>query len=349
MNDNDIDAILSSASADLGLTQTFQPDENVASSQGAASVDSDLEALRNLRDQLSGRSSIDSPAVTVVEQGILHQALNDAVTYDGPTLAAIERLGREAIDAANQAIAETTEEAPQSSERERIMNALNSKTRFKGAEWFSKLSAQRVTVVGIGGIGSWLSLLLSRLGVGLNLYDMDTVSRVNLAGQLYKYADIGRGKCAALNDTIQMFNDGYVDVNTYSRMYTGEYYTPNFVMCGLDNMASRQTIFHNWWSNNKGDRFKVFIDGRLSPEGFQIFSMCGTDTDRADRYMKDWLFSDEEADAAVCSYKQTTFMAAMIASVMTNILINYVSEDEFRNVPFYTEYSGDTMLFKNTD
>ena len=59
--------------------------------------------------------------------------------------------------------------------------------RFSSADWFEKIKEQEVVLAGLGGIGSWCALLLSRLDIRyLTLYDDDVVDSVNLAGQFYR-------------------------------------------------------------------------------------------------------------------------------------------------------------------
>ena len=68
------------------------------------------------------------------------------------------------------------------------------------------------------------------------------------------------------------------------------------------------------------------------------------------KYEKDYLFRDSEAEETICSYKQTTFMANMIASVMVNLFVNFCANEcdplVPRDLPFFTEYSAETMFFK---
>ena len=65
--------------------------------------------------------------------------------------------------------------------------------RFKGADWFEIVQEQDVILAGLGGIGSWVSLFLSRLGPKtISLYDDDHFEEHNLSGQAFK---IGRASC----------------------------------------------------------------------------------------------------------------------------------------------------------
>ena len=61
-------------------------------------------------------------------------------------------------------------------------------SRFKDAPWFPK-EETNVIVGGAGGIGSWLTLLLSRAGFYPVVYDFDVLEGHNLAGQLYTQKD----------------------------------------------------------------------------------------------------------------------------------------------------------------
>jgi hypothetical protein len=69
-----------------------------------------------------------------------------------------------------------------------------------------------------------------------------------------------------------------------------------------------------------------------------------------DEYYNKYLFSDSEADATVCSMKQTTYLACMIGSVMTNLFTNWVANliDPVipYDLPFFTEYDAQNMIFK---
>jgi hypothetical protein len=82
----------------------------------------------------------------------------------------------------------------------------------------------------------------------------------------------------------------------------------------------------------------------------QIFCITGDDTANMARYSNNYLFSDDEADETVCSMKQTTYLACMIGSLMTNLFTNFVAN--LLNpvipydLPFFTEYDAQNMIFK---
>lgn len=223
-------------------------------------------------------------------------------------------------------------------------------SRFSGASWFLDISKCRVTLAGVGGIGSYVAFLLSRLNIeSLVLYDPDIVEEGNLSGQLHPRNYIGELKLDSIAATMENFS-GFFRHNLFSRAFTaGETHHMNDIaICGFDNMQARKMFYTAWKSRPTS---KLFIDGRLAAEEFQVFAIEMGDERAMREYENKWLFNDDEAEGEVCSYKQTSYMAAMIGSVITNIFVNYVanhgSQEVFmdRTVPFLTTYQGSQMKF----
>ncbi len=70
-----------------------------------------------------------------------------------------------------------------------------------------KLSAAKVAVCGLGGLGSVVAVALARAGIGqLHLIDFDRVDLSNLNRQQYALCDLGRPKPEALRDEILRFS-----------------------------------------------------------------------------------------------------------------------------------------------
>ena len=91
-------------------------------------------------------------------------------------------------------------------------------------------------------------------------------------------------------------------------------------------MEARKILYNKWkalaksFSAAQQGEF-LFIDGRMNAEEFQIFSITGDDDYNMKRYEEEFLFSDAEVAPAVCSYKQTTYCASMIASFIKGFKI----------------------------
>ena len=77
-----------------------------------------------------------------------------------------------------------------------------------------KLSAERVAIAGLGGLGSNVAYALARIGVGhLRLIDFDVVDITNLNRQQYFMEHIGMPKTEALESLLKKINP-YLDIRT---------------------------------------------------------------------------------------------------------------------------------------
>jgi ThiF family len=223
--------------------------------------------------------------------------------------------------------------------------------RMKGAKWFDAAQSRTLMVIGQGGIGSWLTLLLSRLGSIIYTFDADRYEAHNMTGQLVRTTDIGKSKTAAVIEICRMFNDG---VGIYANgEFRSDSFASNIMMCGLDNMAARTLAFSKWKAymedlrKNTDDEALIgscfFQDGRLTAEQFQIFNIPGNRPDLIEKYEKEALFEEKEGYEGDCTFKQTSHTAAMVASHMvgfyTNWLTNLVTDDpKYSKLPFKYEY-----------
>lgn len=228
-------------------------------------------------------------------------------------------------------------------------------SRFSSAIWFEKIQQQHVILAGVGGIGSYVAFLLSRMKPkSITIYDPDTVETVNMAGQLYEVQDIGRPKVTAMNRKMREYSL-YYSTYAYDRRFTEDSTPDKIMICGFDNMEARKIFFNSWlrYVSRLPESEKsqcLFIDGRLNAEEFQVLCVTGDNNYAINNYSNNWLFDDSDVEEAVCSYKQTSYMANMIGSVMTNLFVNFCANmcDPVmpRDVPFLTRYDGTTMFFK---
>ena len=250
----------------------------------------------------------------------------------------------------DQAVEEAHQEIPTNSATLLVDEATS---RFSSAIWYEKIQEKTVIVAGCGGIGSWTTLLLARMKpASMFIYDNDIIEAVNMSGQLYGQSDLGRPKVSALAEMIRNYAD-YGSVFAISERFTEESEASDIMICGFDNMAARKLFFNKWLSHvqSKPEEKRkncLFIDGRLAAEEFQVLCIKGDDEYNINRYNNEFLFSDAEADETICSYKQTTFCANMIASYMVNLFVNFCANEvgAYRDLPFLTTYNAETMYLK---
>ena len=228
-------------------------------------------------------------------------------------------------------------------------------SRFSGATWYEEIQKKIIILAGLGGIGSYTCFLLARMHpTSMFLYDDDVVEAGNMSGQLYGISDINSYKADAISRMIS----NYADYNSFfasKQRFTMECEAHDIMICGFDNMAARKVFFTKWrdhvTSKDPEERCNcLFIDGRLSAEVLQVYCFTGDNSLAQQKYAEECLFSDNQADETVCSYKQTTYMANMIGSIIVNLFTNFVANEvaraPIRELPFFTTYDGYSMQLK---
>lgn len=215
--------------------------------------------------------------------------------------------------------------------------------RFKDAPWYKP---QDISILGVGGIGSWTALLLSRMGHNIFIYDDDRIEASNLGGQLYKIQDVGRAKTESIAQTVTEYS-GDVTIIDMGRYEKGSGLS-NITILAFDNMKYRKEAAEEWFENQIDKKrnntsvegeVNILIDGRMEAETAIIYAV-----DRPSRYnkwMEEW-FPDERVPDAPCSFRATSHNGAMIASMITSILNNKIAnvtaKNNHRDVPYKLDY-----------
>lgn len=228
-------------------------------------------------------------------------------------------------------------------------------SRFSGTEWYNEIQRQKIILAGCGGIGSWTVLQLARMNpAALFMYDDDTVEQANMSGQLYCHDDIGKAKVDAMGDMISSYTTMH-NIYAIKDKFTANSEAGDVMICGFDNMSARKTFFTAWnnhvMAKPEEERKKcLYLDGRLSIDTLQVFCITGDNDWAMAEYADKYLFTDAEAEETQCSLKQTTYLACMIGSVIVNLFTNWTAN--LLNpvipydLPFFTEYDAQNMIFK---
>lgn len=222
------------------------------------------------------------------------------------------------------------------------------KTRFKDAVWAK--NSHNVSIGGVGGIGSWLSLLLARTEQNITAWDDDVIDDSNMSGQLYPMDQIGSHKVTTCEQIAYQFA-GYGF--TYAALPTKlneESVVDAICFSAFDNMEARKAMFTAWEKLHANSKNAIFIDGRMLMEVGQIF--CVTHSN-AKEYREKYLFADSEAPLVDCSTKATSHCGAFISSLMVSFFTNHLSnieyEDVIRDVPFRFEFELPIANFTTYD
>lgn len=210
--------------------------------------------------------------------------------------------------------------------------------RFKDLVWAKPSEKETAIIIGLGGIGSWLAFFLSRIGIGLYVYDDDVIDQTNMSGQHYQTQDINSPKERAVEKQAKEFSD-HNNITGLGKFVEDSPVSPIMFSC-LDNMFTRKLSFNKW--KEQEDR-ELFVDGRMLAESFQIFVV----QKGQEEYYEKTLFEDEEVPDLDCSAKATSHCGAMIASKMTGIFTNYmynkILQDNVREIPEKLFYDIELM------
>ena len=178
---------------------------------------------------------------------------------------------------------------------------------------------EAILVIGAGAIGSWTTLILSRIGFNdITVYDDDVVNEVNLGTQFFRSCDVGRPKVNALAEMINAFSD--IKIKTKIELYDGQELKP-IIISAVDSMKARHAI----WKHLKMKAIKCYVDARMGGLEMNIYTICPTDLDDIKLY-EECLWEPEEALREDCSRKAIAFNVNTIASFVVNNLVKFIFE-----------------------
>lgn len=152
-----------------------------------------------------------------------------------------------------------------------------------GKEGMERLSAARVAVFGIGGVGSYAAEALARSGIGtLDLVDGDKVSLSNLNRQLYAlHSTLGIFKVEAAKQRISDI-DSNVKVNAFPEFFTGEtsssfdFSQYDYVIDAVDMISSKLLLAQCCQQAGTPLISSMGAGNKLDPTGFRVTDIYET-------------------------------------------------------------------------
>lgn len=152
-----------------------------------------------------------------------------------------------------------------------------------GKEGMERLSAARVAVFGIGGVGSYAAEALARSGIGtLDLVDGDKVSLSNLNRQLYAlHSTLGIFKVEAAKQRISDI-DSNVKVNAFPKFFTGEtssgfdFSRYDYVIDAVDMVSSKLLLAQCCQQAGTPLISSMGAGNKLDPTGFRVTDIYET-------------------------------------------------------------------------
>lgn len=184
-----------------------------------------------------------------------------------------------------------------------------------------------VTIVGLGSIGSWVALALSKLGIEeIVLIDFDKVGEENLASQFYKHLDTSSLKAIVLSRHIGDFGavKNIVSVVTSFEKVETEHYK-EILICALDSLEARRTLFK--WVEVHLPQVQLLIDGRMAREYMRIFTVPLLQREAVDRYKKS-LYSNRQPEDVPCSERAVVYNVFCCAGLIASLVKKYLMKED---------------------
>ncbi len=146
-----------------------------------------------------------------------------------------------------------------------------------------------VSVVGLGTLGSWTALALSKMGLPLmSIRDDDIVEEVNVGLQVYDVRDTGFEKTDTLGRFLEQ-NGAAVD---YHDKWSGETLNTRLIVTAVDDWDLRQTIF----DRAPGRRSRHLIDLRSGGESLIIYTVDLRDDAARQAYLQSFEVTPYDLD-----------------------------------------------------
>jgi len=171
---------------------------------------------------------------------------------------------------------------------------------------------KRVNIIGCGAIGSFTALALAKMGMkNITVWDMDSVSDVNMNNQFFRYTDIGTNKALALKNLIKDFTGE--DIIAHDRMFhTADLEgMQGLLVVAVDSMDTRAAILQSI-KKCYSHKLELLIDPRMGAEEYMQFV---TKLDSTTSYEKT-LYSSKDVEAPRCTAKSTIYTATLAAGTI---------------------------------
>lgn len=181
------------------------------------------------------------------------------------------------------------------------------------------LQTKSISIIGCGAGGRSHALSLSAMGAkSIKIIDFDLVEPHNIITQGWSVKHMGRPKVECLLEEMKELDyEGNANFTSKNGPYDpDEDGDTDIVICGLDNMVGRYSIFKQFERGTS----ELLVDGRLAGENLRWLAV---DRDSMDLYEKS-LFKDEEAVQGRCTSQGSLYISKILSSLMIGELVMHL-------------------------
>ena len=205
----------------------------------------------------------------------------------------------------------------------------------------SEVSSLKMTLIGIGAIGSNVATILARTGVkNFVLVDPDTVGIENLGPTSFSWDDVGELKVNAMSEQICEITGDTANVEVWPERYRGRIIDSDIVIVGVDSMHVRQQLW-DWRDQFPG--WKLWLDGRIGHDQMSVYTVLEGDGVQYEYYEQTLQRAQTELP---CGQKATAYICSLIAGIMSGMVVSYLNNGLLpREIFQKTGLEGGGMFF----
>lgn len=183
-----------------------------------------------------------------------------------------------------------------------------------------------VTIIGLGGIGSWTAELIARIGCPrIIIMDHDIVELHNCANQNYAYPDdIGKPKVEATKkklEAIATWHASYgrnMDIVALQERATDRTIMQGIVVVAVDSGQARKDIFH--FSTTFNPAIPLYIEAGAAENKGRVQVLVPHDKDQVKPYLKYLEAATSGNTPMPCV---SPFMGGQFASIIANFIVRF--------------------------
>lgn len=208
-----------------------------------------------------------------------------------------------------------------------------------------------ILIVGVGGIGSWLTLTLAKMGCKyLRVMDNDKVELKNTGSQLYTKEDIGKRKVVALEDIVRRMTG--TRIAFMPRHWKPGDAIEKIMIIAVDDIEERKKI---WLAVKYNPNLAYFIDTRMGGELMRIYLVDLKNLESHDCYEKT-LVAKKDIEPEPCTARAIAYNVFVIAGLVANLVKKIAKREplpfeiifDLVNLEFIVNDQPPTYLARNT-
>lgn len=184
-----------------------------------------------------------------------------------------------------------------------------------------------IWIIGAGGIGSWSTLALAKMGCqDITVFDFDVIEEKNTPGQFYSLQEENKKKVAILQKKIKEETGILIKV-VDDRFYNAvPEEMAKVIVCGVDSLEERRKIWDKLVENIPLN-FDLFIDARMAGDDIRILMTSPLNRHSLNSYHRS-LNPNKKPYEAPCTARSVVYNVFLCAGLISNIIKKYAKKDE---------------------